>query len=181
MHTVIFRSYGVQWRHSAICCHCQSYLTQLCTPASFCVLLKEKLEVFGSELAGSRCLTSGHQQIVLIYVLQKNPPYVRGANGAQTEQWQRLPLAVAQWKEINNLNDSIIIFYPSWANCRAKISQPLPVESTQHVTADWFTSVYMQVLSKRSHFYHIYIQNYNDLLTEERNKQCVRVAQQSPL
>lgn len=47
------------------------YLTQLCPQASFCMLLKEELEDFGMVLAGSLCRTSGHQQIVLIYVLQK--------------------------------------------------------------------------------------------------------------
>lgn len=128
------------------------YLTQLYPQASFCMLLKEELEDFGRVLAGSLCWTSGHQQIVLIYVLQKNPLYAWEANGTRAEQWQRLPLAVAQWKEINNLNDSIIIFYPSWPNCWGHST---PLESTQYVSADWFTTVLHASLeySKWSQFF----------------------------
>ena len=84
---------------------------------------------------------------MLIYVLQKSRLYVGGANEARAEQWQKLPLAVAQWKEINSVN-SVIIFYPSWPNYWG---QNIKVFITR-VNSDWFTSVYMQVFTKWSHF-----------------------------
>lgn len=98
-------------------------------------------------LAGSSSWTSGHQQIVIIYARQKNPLYVGGANAALAERWQRLESAVAQWKEITNVN-SVIIFNPSWPNYWGQNIKAF----ITGINSDWFTTLYMQVFTKWSHF-----------------------------
>lgn len=87
---------------------------------------------------------------------RKNPPYVGGANGARAELWQRLSLAVAQWKEINNLNDSIIIFYPSWPNYWGHNITGYIHYRSQYVSTGLFTTVYVQVWSQAVTFFSLY-------------------------